>query len=112
MDTKDEGPDIFGRHIDGVQIRDLSVVMASYIRLQKEGKMTNIAICKMNDIYRQKTKDFLNGEKATKNFSSFIEKKIGTKYKFNVIDQMYVPFHTYFLIRKIKEIKDYFYFLC
>lgn len=107
--TRNEGPDIFGKYIDGVQLRDFDYVMKNYLKLQKEGKMITMAWCKIDDASRQKILSSFQDNEFKNNFVDFINKTMHKEYNFNFIDQMYVPFHNYFIVKKIKEFKDYYY---
>ena len=98
LDTKDECPDIFGQHIDGVQIRDLEEVISSYFNLKRKGKMQNIGWCRLKENHKEKIKT---------SYNIFSDRYLNLKYNFNILDQIYVPFHNYFIVKKIKQLNSY-----
>jgi hypothetical protein len=123
LDTKNECPCINGCHIDGVQLREFDIVIDSYFNLKSNRSMTNIAWCKLNDSSREKINKLFNGHKnyciddnlyyinenKYKNeFSKFVCENMSIKYNFSMVDQLFIPFHSYLLIRLVKNVKDYF----
>jgi hypothetical protein len=118
--THNECSSVTGCHIDGVQLRDFDKVIDSYFKLKNEGSMEIIGIAKLNGAARKiiddkikKTYSFEDNEHYENNFKNeiyeFITEQIIKKYNFSYVDQLYVPFHKYTLMKVIKSMKDYFY---
>lgn len=107
FDTKREATDIFGEYFDGVQIRKFDDVYSGYKKLIESKYITQLTLAKITQQNREIIKSyFVDGNKK---FLEFINKHIRTDYNFSIIDKLYIPFHDYTIVSKLKNINDYLY---
>lgn len=106
MFTKNEAPNIFGKYFDGVQLRKFDIVSDSY---KKEiGKsITKFGIAKLNKNSRKHVNNILDTN-MKKKLVQKIDSMIGLSYNFNLIDQIFVPFHNFTFIKFLKFTSDFF----
>lgn len=99
VDTKLESSNVFGEYYDGVQIRKFDETFEKYFELQKQGIITELAYSSL--------KNKINIEPEY--MYSVLNKYLGIKYNFGIIDKLYVAFRNNYFIWIIKHIKDILY---
>lgn len=107
--TQTEGPNISGEYVNGVQMRNLNLITNSYFKLLNEKSMVKIGYAKLNNETRKKINELFSSENIKQKFLDNVNNLIGTPYKFNLIEQAYVPFHRNPLVAFIYYIKKMVY---
>lgn len=107
--TKDECPNIFGQYYNGSQLRDFDIVMNSYNQHIKLKSMERVGLAKLNIKTRKIIDEYFALEENKQKFLKIIKGLLNINYNFNLIDQSYIPFHNYALIRLLKQLSDLMY---
>lgn len=102
FDTKLEGTNIFENHIDGVQLRKFDDIFQNYFSLKSQNIFTEIAWVPMTSSFRYKFEEI-----PKQHIFNIIDKYTHIPYNKSIIDKLYVPFHTNYLIKNLKNAKDY-----
>jgi hypothetical protein len=101
--TFNEGPDISQNYLDGVQIREFDIVFNNYII---NNETIRLGISKPTLETKNKIKNYFDNNVNKINFFNIVTDIYGKKYNYNLIDEAYIPFHNFILMRIIKWIKD------